>query len=236
MTASLQTSQTPAHDVSAHAVIIGVIQNHDGPRPAPGAEDVDAAFGGSLAQTLTALGATGKPEELTRIATGGQLQAPLIVAVGLGPDAGRQEVDGEVLRRAAGAAVRSLSSGQQRQIALSLPARNAAEIEAVALGALLGGYAFGKYRNGARLESPQLTLLAKVDLAAGAASRSQVIADAMALVRDMVNTSPSQLYPESFAAQAASVAEASGLSVEVLDENQLAAGGYGGLIGVGQGS
>ena len=56
----------------------------DGPVPAPGAEDVDAALGGSLAATLAALGATGKQDELTRIASGGALAAPLIVAVGLG--------------------------------------------------------------------------------------------------------------------------------------------------------
>jgi leucyl aminopeptidase len=236
VTATLRTSQTPAHEVSAHAVIIGVIQGQDGPLPAPGSEDVDAALGGSLAQTLAALGATGKPEELTRIAAGGQLQAPLIVAVGLGPDSGRPEVDGEVLRRAAGAAVRSLSAAQPRQIALSLPARDASEVEAVAVGALLGAYVFGKYRNGAQLASPELTLLAAADLAAPAASRGQVIADAMALVRDMVNTSPSHLYPETFAAEAATVAEASRLSLEVLDEHQLADGGYGGLTGVGQGS
>ena len=63
-----------------------------------------------------------------------------------------------------------------------------------------------------------------------------MIADAVALVRDLVNTSPAQLYPASFAAEAERVAAASGLDVEVLDEHALADGGYGGIIGVGQGS
>jgi leucyl aminopeptidase len=72
--------------------------------------------------------------------------------------------------------------------------------------------------------------------AAAAATRATVLADAMSLTRDLVNTSPSDLYPESFAAEAQQVAEAAGLDFEVLDETQLAAGGYGGLIGVGQGS
>jgi leucyl aminopeptidase len=56
------------------------------------------------------------------------------------------------------------------------------------------------------------------------------------LVRDLVNTIPSHLYPETFAMQASEIAASSGLGIEVLDETALAAGGYGGIRGVGQGS
>ncbi len=122
---------------------------------------MDAALGGGLAQTLAALGATGKQDEITRIASAGRLQAPLIAAVGIGAVNGGPAADGEALRRAAGAAVRSLTVGPVRDIALSLPARDAAEAEAVALGALLGGYAFSRYRNGGQPAAPQLTLLAE---------------------------------------------------------------------------
>ncbi len=58
----------------------------------------------------------------------------------------------------------------------------------------------------------------------------------MSLARDLVNTSPSHLYPETFAAEASRVARDSGLAVQVLDETALGSGGYGGLTGVGQGS
>jgi leucyl aminopeptidase len=235
VTATLQTSQIPARDVRADAIVIGVTQGPDGPVPAPGASDVDAALGGSLAQTLSALGATGKQDEITRIASGGALHAPLIVAVGIGAANG-QTVDGEALRSAAGAAVRSLTATRAGDIAVSLPARDAAEAEATALGALLGGYTFGRYRNGGQLAGPQLTLVADGQHAGPAAARAQVLADAMSLTRDLVNTSASHLYPETFAAEASRVAEASGLAVEVLDEDALASGGYGGIAGVGQGS
>jgi leucyl aminopeptidase len=63
-----------------------------------------------------------------------------------------------------------------------------------------------------------------------------VLAAAVALVRDLVNASPSHLYPATLAAEAERVAGASGLDIEVLDENALAEGGYGGIVGVGQGS
>ena len=66
MTTTLRTSQETLRDTSADAVVIAVAQGPDGPVPAPGAQDVDAALGGTLAQTLAALGATGKAEEVTR--------------------------------------------------------------------------------------------------------------------------------------------------------------------------
>ena len=234
MTTTLLTSQTSAREATADVIIIGVLPGDGGPAPAPGAEDVDAALGGSLAATLSALGATGKAEEITKIATAGQLAAPLVVAVGLGAPDGAVPFDGEALRRAAGAAVRALGPSHER-VALALPARDDAETEAVALGALLGGYEFTRYR-AATVPGRELTVLANGTAGSAAVDRSRVLADAMSLVRDLVNTGASHLYPASFAAEAERVAAEAGLSIEVLDEKALADGGYGGLTGVGQGS
>jgi leucyl aminopeptidase len=246
VTTTLRTSQESPREARADAIIVGVISGPDGPRLAPGAEDVDTALGGKLAETLGTLGATGKAEEVTRIASGGQLNAPLIAAVGLGEHGASGNgttstttssnggSGGEALSRAVGAAVRELVSGKARQIALALPARDAAEAEAVALGGLLGGYVFGRYTNGKQPDT-QLILLAGTGSDA-AARRAQVLADAVALVRDLVNTGPSDLYPASFVVEAERVAGASGLGIEVLDERELAEAGYGGIVGVGQGS
>jgi len=55
-------------------------------------------------------------------------------------------------------------------------------------------------------------------------------------VRDLVNTPPSDLVPATFAARAEQVAANSGLAITILDESALADGGYGGIVGVGQGS
>jgi leucyl aminopeptidase len=253
----LTTSPDTARSAAADALIIGVTQTPDGPVPAPGSEDVDAALGGTLPATLTALGATGRQDEVTRIASGGRTAAPLIVAVGLGSeDQGGERGRLESLRRGAGSAVRALTGGKTRSIALSLPAADAAQAEAVALGALLGRYSFTRYRsttNGGAANSgaanssaansgaaegtpPSLTLLSSSPDADAAVRRAQALADAMTLVRDLVNTSPSHLYPETFAAEAARVADGAGLTVEILDHETLASGGYGGITGVGQGS
>src|SRR5205085_12471374 len=128
--------------------------------------------------TAAALGATGKAEQTTKIATGpllaagsdtGRPLAPVIVAVGLGrPAADDARSDrgpgfsAEALRRAAGAAVRILVQQPARpvrnndlqpgrdgpvcRITVALPARDHTEAEAVALGGLLGGYSFSRYR------------------------------------------------------------------------------------------
>jgi len=186
---TLHISEASPHLVAADAVVIGVTKQADGALPASGAKDVDEALGGALAQTLATLGATGEAGEVTRIPSGGRLAAPLIAAVGMGSAAegGDTAFDPEVLRRAAGAAVRSLLQGRY------------------------GG-------------------------AAQAAQRAQVLADAVSLVRDLVNTGPSDLVPATLAARAEQVAADGGLGITVLDEAALAAGGYGGILGVGQGS
>jgi leucyl aminopeptidase len=237
VTASLRIATSAAREVSADAIVIAVRQGVDGLELAAGAADVDAALGGGLLGPLTALGATGKAEEVTRTVSDSRLAAPLIVAVGMGKAADREpgSADAEVLRRCAGAAVRSLSSQAIRTVALALPAGDAASAAATALGALLGSYSFGRYR-GDRRAPAELILVADGQHVAGAVASAEILGTAVMLVRDLVNTSPSDLYPESFAATATAIAASSGLGIEVLDDTALKEGGYGGITGVGQGS
>jgi leucyl aminopeptidase len=238
VTTTLNISDSPASVAEADAIVIAVLPGPDGPAAAPGSAEVDAALGGSLVATLAALGATGQPEEVTKIASGGRLTAPLIVAVGLGgePD---EPATPEALRRGAGAAVRALLDGPAGErglrIALALPAGDAAQAEAVALGALLGSYSFTRYRH-REPASTTFTLLGAGQDASGATRRAEVLAAAMTIVRDLVNTPPSDLVPTTLAGEAERVAAAFGLDAEVLDEKALAEQGYGGILGVGQGS
>ena len=82
MTVTLLTSQSAPTTTDADALVTGVFQGQDGPVLTLSTDEID------LMAALTALGATGKAEELTKIPTGGQLPAPVIVAVGLGPEPG----------------------------------------------------------------------------------------------------------------------------------------------------
>ena len=102
MTVSLSTSESAPETAEADILVIGVVQTPDGPAAAPGLAGVDEALGGTLAEALSALGATGELEEISKIPGGGKLPAALVVAVGLGDaPADGESYDSERLRRAA---------------------------------------------------------------------------------------------------------------------------------------
>jgi leucyl aminopeptidase len=239
MTVTLLTSQSAPTATEADALVTGVFQGTDGPVLTLSTDET------GLMAALTALGATGKAEEITKIPTGGRLATPVVVAVGLGaepgaaagPDSAERLAYLERLRRAAGAAARDLiaaAPGRARRIAIALPAGEPDEAEAVALGVLLGGYTFRKYRTTAAAPGDvEATVHTAHEDAVG---KARVLAGAMTLVRDLVNTAPADLFPADLAAAAEQVAAAHGLGVQVLDETDLAKEGFGGILAVGMGS
>ena len=234
MTATITVTTSSAATTKADALVIGLVKGPKGLTLAPGSADVGKAFGKSLLPALAGLGATGAKEEVTQLATLGNAKAPALVAVGLG-----ESWDPEVLRRATGAAVRSLA-GASSSVVLALPADDAASVRAVAEGALLAAYAFTSYRHASLAE--QKAPVSSFVLASGlkdakkVVQRAAIVAGAVNLARDLVNTPPSHLHPLELAAVAADEAGRVGIDVEVLDEKALKKGGYGGILGVGQGS
>lgn len=246
---NLTLSSSKPSALKVGALVVGVAKGPDGVVLAPGSEDVDEAFGGRLAATVEALGGTGVAGEVTKVSARGATTAPVVVAVGLGkpPATGRRgrsadtAYDEEVLRRAAGAAARALAG--TRTVGLALPASDPERVGAVAEGALLGAYAYRRYRVASKAahKDPVGSFVVVVgssrDRASKAAlERAQVVATAVHLARDLVNTPPLDLPPAGLAAEAVTAAEAAGLDVEVLDEKALKKGGYGGILAVGQGS
>ncbi|WP_030145083.1 leucyl aminopeptidase [Spirillospora albida] len=230
-TISLDSADLASLDVDA--IVIGVAPDGDGVAPNAAAAGLDTALRGGLAAALGALGATGKAGEITKLPTLGAVPAPLVVAAGLG-----DKPSAEDLRRAAGAAARALAG--TARVAVALPAATAGDVEAVALGTLLGAYSFDSFRTGERKEPVDVVRLvapAAGDAAGEAAvERARILASSVNLVRDLVNTPPSHLCPEDFAGEAERVAAETGLAVEILDEKELVEGGFGGIAGVGQGS
>jgi leucyl aminopeptidase len=218
------------------ALVIAVGQGDDGPvlLADPG---LPGAVVERLASSLPLLGVRGGSDEVTRIPAGEGLAGRVLVLTGVGPVGQGETPTHEVLRRAAGAATRTLEA--PASVALLLPTDGAAAVAAVAEGALLGAYRFRRYRP-AEPEGPArlvlLTPLAGDDAALAAANRARVVAEAVNRTRDLVNTSPRDLFPQAMADEAAALAGEAGISVTTLDEGALREGGYGGLIGVGQGS
>jgi leucyl aminopeptidase len=149
--------------------------------------------------------------------------------------------DPENLRRAAGSAARELAG--QSAATFALPVSTLAQISAVAEGAALGAYAFNEFRSSTKsdfkepLEQIVIATKSTSDAAAKRALvRAEIIARNTAMVRDLINTPPSHLTPDSFCTRMKKLATPLGLKVEILNEATLKNQGYGGIIGVGQGS
>jgi leucyl aminopeptidase len=241
--ATISLSNKAITEVKADAVVVGVAAGPRGPVLTDGAKAVEAALGTKLPALLSALGHDGKAEVVAKLPGGSKIAAAVVVIVGLGKaPTGRAGWDNETLRRAAGAATRSLAG--TRSVAVSLPDADSDAVGAVAEGALLGAYAYLRYRsegNGSA-EKPAVAAITVCTASAGTAAtkaavnRAEVLAEAVALVRDLVNTPPSDLRPADLAGEAANVGAVTGIKVEVMDDKALKKGGYGGIIGVGQGS
>lgn len=210
--------------------------------PAPDAAAVDRRLGGGLAAALRSLGARGVEGEVVGVPTMGGLPARLVLAVGLGSGEGPER-----LRRAAGAAARTLTAPGQLPATVATTLTGGGEpaaVQAVAEGLLLGGYRFDSYRHASPSGAALTRALLAVPVAAGGAGiaaaaaveRAVVVADAVRLCRDLVNTPPNDLHPVDLAERAREAGTAVGLEVDVLDEHELAEGGYGGILGVGAGA
>jgi leucyl aminopeptidase len=66
--------------------------------------------------------------------------------------------------------------------------------------------------------------------------RGQIVAESQVFARDLVNTPALDLPPAELAKEAQRMAKAVGLRAKVWTETELARGGFGGILGVGQGS
>ncbi len=226
--------------VRADALVIGLRPGDAGPVLADGAAAVDAAAGKTLAASFAALGATGAAGQVHVLPAPRNLAVDVVVATGLGATPAKVDpaAGSEAVRRALGNAVRGLA-GTAGTVAVSFgddPAIVAAAYE----GAALGGYVFDRYRT----SDPKRPPVGAVSIVVGkrstpvtaAADRARVLTDVVNIARDLVNLPPSDLTPAVLADRAAALGKKSGCSVEILDDEQLRAGSYGGIIGVGQGS
>ncbi|MFD6494856.1 leucyl aminopeptidase [Streptomyces sp. NPDC059944] len=241
---ALTLSTAAASGLRADAIVVGVAKGPKGPVVAPGAEAVDKAYDGGLAGILETLGASGSEGEVTKLPAPSGFKTPVVLAVGLGGAPEEDDgFDAEALRRAAGAAARALAGS--KKAAFALPVTDAADAGAVAEGALLGAYSFDAYKDTAGAAKNGKGPLGEVTLLGGkprdaaykaAVARATALTDELNRARDLVNTPPNDLNPESFAAVATAAGKEHGIKVQVFDEKALVKGGFGGILGVGAGS
>ncbi|KAA0120712.1 leucyl aminopeptidase [Mycolicibacterium sp. P9-22] len=228
------SSSLPGRGVADAVLVVPVVTGDAGPAVIGVDTVLDNEAVAAIEAGLRALNATGGEGQVHRLVIA-ELPVASVLTVGLG-DAG-DEWQADTVRRAAGAAARSLD-----KVGTVVTALSVLDLEAAIEGLILGGYRFTDFRSDKT--APKDKGLTKiVALAADAkaatkasAARAVDVASAVATARDFVNTPPSHLFPAEFAKRAKALGESAGLVVEVLDDKALTKAGYGGIIGVGKGS
>jgi leucyl aminopeptidase len=225
-----------------------VVFAEEGAKLTPSAQDLDKKSKGLLSRAIEITGFKGKKEQTADLLAPQGLKFPRIVLQGLGKASSYEPEDWLNL----GGIVRGLLSGKEGPTAhVFLETFEGdvapADVANFALGTLLRGYKFKKYKTKARKksassdESNEKTLKkivvhsADLKAATQAFAANRAIADGVTLARDLVNEPANVLGPAEFAARAKELSKA-GVQVEVLGPKALEKLGMNALLAVGQGS
>ncbi len=215
---SVAYTDAPVRESDADAILLIV------PTLPEGAPDPDGWDG--LGAALAAIGFTGAAGSFQRVHVPG-CQVPLAVA-GAGADP-----DDAALRDAAGVGLRQLTGFAH----VAVQALGNAPWRPLAEGAALGGYRFADYKKkSAKPRASRVTVVAAAAPSEADVAAVPAIAGAVSLVKDLVTTPAEWLGPSDFADAAVKAVDGLPVAVEVLDEIALRDGGFGGILGVGQGS
>ena len=244
-----QVGDVDLADLQADTLIVPVFNGNNG-------LELAGSLGGAAQQNqeielwklLVSVGTQGTVGEVTTVPA-----APIfissglstIVAVGLGDT---EDITAETIREGAGNAIRALKpqrtqddeEGQDAKGLSVVSTLGIFDAEAALIGHALGGYTYSGQKE-ATPAVERVTVLANLGEDSGTDAeellhRATSIVTNVCLARDLVNAPANVLYPESYADLVVEAAAQAGLTTEVLDEKQLKEEGFGGIIGVGQGS
>jgi leucyl aminopeptidase len=218
------------HEVLKGADLVAVGVGRSGAVGAQ-ARELAAAYGVDLDDVIAREKVSGKVAEIIRVPVLAPDSLPArFLLVGTGESSARD------LRRAAAALGRS-GRGRRHLVTTLGDQANAESARAVVEGLLLGAYAAPSV--GLRLRTDQapaarVTLVG--DHPAGGVAHGLAHARATILARDLAETPSNLKNPGWLADRARQLGEASGLSVQVWEEERLRAEGFGGVLAVGAGS
>jgi leucyl aminopeptidase len=205
---------------------------------------LDARLAGRIRDYLDSGDFSGALNSTALVRTGGAIQAPRVLLVGLGkPEAFTLDA----LRQASAVAATAGRRLGVSSVALVPPASDAEPGEvgqALTEGALLGLYTLKKYKTAAENEDKdnlrELALLASGSTMQRAmesgVQRGQILAEAVNMARDLSNSPGNEVNPSYLAKQAQEIAAKTALRCHVLDVAGIREHQMGCLLGVAQGS
>ncbi len=231
------TTPTSARQVAADLLIVPVFTGDD---VGPGLKET------GLSDAYAAARLTGKKGETLLVTRrpGDRFAAKAVLLVGVGS---KDAFDVTAMRRSLARAI----AGSRRfptiatTFAQAFGAKHADEAVQAAVEAMgLGSYRFDRYKSekgdktGPRLSRATVLVSPRWDAKAvkRAVKHGSVGVEAVAWARDLVNTPAGDLPPAAIANAAQAMAKRVGLTCKVWNETQLRQGGFGGIVGVGQGS
>ena len=239
---TFQFATSSAADADAEMVVLPVFQ---GPEAGPGMKETSGALGADLLRVYRDGKLRGSLGESLTVPTLGKLRARTVVLVGVGD---RERATTDTVRRALGRV--AATAARSRTVATTVPqvaGKNTDDTVLAAVeGLLLGSYRFDRYKSNSRDGSDPKPVLDRVTLLGGpkwdaraareAIRQGEVIAESVAWARDLVNMPAQDATPDYLAKQAQKMARQAGLQVKIWGKAELQRGGFGGVLGVGQGS
>ncbi len=227
----------PSAVTGVEVVAVPVLADPDGPLLGPGAAELVDELDEDLFALLEATSGTGEPGQVaervvldTEGLSNPDLRMVLLVGVGSGSS--------DDLRRAGAALARHVRD--RLSVATSLGALcDDAGLRALVEGIVLGSFEFHWRSQGPRHRPVERVVLAGL---VDSGARRDVVREALAVAgagwrsRALALVPANLKTPEWMVEQATEVAQSAGLDIMVWDEERLADEGFGGIVGVGQGS
>jgi leucyl aminopeptidase len=174
-------------------------------------------------ETLKALNFKGKDEETALVLESKKLYV------------GCEEYDADNIRVAVAAAIKKFNSTNFKSVLI----KSKDNLSAIIDGFELGNYTFTKYKS-EQEKQEEKNIYIQVDTIDKKVQKefedAVAICESVNLVRDFVNTTPEDFYPEIMVQEAAKIAKENGLECKVLDEDYLEKNSMGAMLAVGRAS
>jgi leucyl aminopeptidase len=229
MTPRITGSDRGATDIAVDALVVGVSSINGSPKVLGSAGKVDSALDGFISEYLTEISFKARVGDFILIPTQRRIPAKSVAVVGVGEDR-----ETGAVRRAAAVAARKLSERNEIASCLHEASNEPGAVTATAEGFLLGSYRPPSYKH---TQSPiKLNRINILTRAEDEIETGIIHGEATLRARDLANEPPSSLDPAALADRAKQLADATGLESRIWDEEELAADGFGGLLGVARGA